>query len=126
MPPKKQKQRQPAESDSESEEVQQKDEENEKQDEVIMGFNQNVDEFGNVDFDQEDDNAGEYKAKKEQNFVRKYLTKTDTPLDLHFQQRTSRKCLTLIQGLPDDLDFKKIVRQFKKAWCCNGTIVEHE
>lgn len=45
---------------------------------------------------------------------------------MHFQQRTSRKCLTLIQGLPDDLDFKKILRQFKKAWCCNGTIVEHE
>lgn len=40
-----------------------------------MGFNQNVDEFGNVDFDQEDDNAGEYKAKKEQNFVRKYHTR---------------------------------------------------
>lgn len=72
MPPKKQKQRQPVESDSESEEVQQKEEENDKQDEVIMGFNQNVDEFGNVDFDQEDDNAGEFKAKKEQNFVRKY------------------------------------------------------
>lgn len=79
-----------------------------------MGFNQNVDEFGNVDFDRDDEEKDGYQDQKER-FVH-----------LHFQQRTSRKCLTLIQGLPEDLDFKKIVRQFKKAWCCNGTIVEHE
>ena len=47
-------------------------------------------------------------------------------LDLHFQQRTTRKCLTLVQGLPEDLDMPKIVRQFKKAWCCNGTTHEHD
>lgn len=45
---------------------------------------------------------------------------------MHFQQRTTRKCLTIVQGLPDDLDFKKILRQFKKAWCCNGSIIEQE
>jgi hypothetical protein len=40
MPPKKQKERKPVESDSESDEINVKgDEENEKQDEVIMGFN---------------------------------------------------------------------------------------
>jgi len=53
-------------------------------------------------------------ARKESNIV-----------NLHFQQRTTRKCLTIVQGLPDDLDFKKIVRSFKKAWCCNGTTLEH-
>ena len=47
-------------------------------------------------------------------------------VDLHFQQRTTRKCLTLVQGLPEDLDLKKILRSFKKAWCCNGTTVEHD
>jgi len=31
-----------------------------------------------------------------------------------------------VQGLPDDLDLKKILRAFKKAWCCNGTVVENE
>jgi len=30
-----------------------------------------------------------------------------------------------VQGLPNDLDLKKIVRAFKKAWCCNGTTHEH-
>jgi translation initiation factor 1 len=28
--------------------------------------------------------------------------------------------------MPDDLDLKKIIRHFKKAWCCNGTTVEHD
>ena len=46
--------------------------------------------------------------------------------DLHFQQRNARKCLTIVRGLPEDLDAKKIARAFKKAWCCNGTTLEHE
>eukprot|EP00347_Sterkiella_histriomuscorum_P021321 403334410 len=45
---------------------------------------------------------------------------------LHYQQRTARKCLTIIQGLADDLDYKKILRAFKKLFNCNGTIVEDE
>ena len=45
---------------------------------------------------------------------------------IQFQQRTTRKCLTLIQGLPDDLDFKKIVRHMKKIWNCNGTVINNE
>ena len=47
-------------------------------------------------------------------------------VDLHYQQRTARKCLTIIQGLPDDLDYKKILRAYKKLFNCNGTIVEDE
>ena len=45
---------------------------------------------------------------------------------IQFQQRTTRKCITIIQGLPDDLDFKKLVRHFKKCWSCNGTVIAHE
>ena len=67
MPPKKAVK--PVESDSE--EVAQVEEE--KNDEVIMGFGHGVDEFGNVDFNQEEDNTGnEFKSKKEgRNFIRK-------------------------------------------------------
>lgn len=45
-------------------------------------------------------------------------------IDVRFQQRTTRKCTTLVEGLPDDLDLKKIIRQFKRMWCCNGTAIE--
>ena len=69
MPPKK-KAKKPVESDEESEEVAQ---EEEKNDEVIMGFGHGVDEFGNVDFNQEEENTGgnEFKSRKETNFIRK-------------------------------------------------------
>ena len=44
---------------------------------------------------------------------------------IQFQQRTTRKCITIIQGLAEDLDFKKLVRHFKKMWNCNGTVITH-
>lgn len=37
-----------------------------------------------------------------------------------------RKCITTIQGLPDDLDLKKIARALKKTFQCNGTVNEDE
>mmetsp|Transcript_42356 Transcript_42356/g.64998 ORF Transcript_42356/g.64998 Transcript_42356/m.64998 type:complete len:107 (+) Transcript_42356:29-349(+) len=45
---------------------------------------------------------------------------------IQFQQRTTRKGMTIIQGLPDDLDFKKIVRHMKKVWNCNGTVINNQ
>ena len=47
-------------------------------------------------------------------------------IHIQFQQRSARKCLTTIQGLPNDLDFKKLVRHFKKLWNCNGAVINHE
>ena len=45
---------------------------------------------------------------------------------IQYQQRTTRKGNTLIQGLADDLDFKKLLRHFKKLWNCNGTVINDE
>ena len=42
-------------------------------------------------------------------------------IHLYFQKRNARKCLTLVQGLPEDLDLEKIARTFRKMWHCNGT-----
>jgi len=44
-------------------------------------------------------------------------------MHLHIQQRNGRKCITLIEGFPDDIDLKKVLRFFKKSYQCNGTIV---
>ena len=46
-------------------------------------------------------------------------------IHIQFQQRTTRKCISIIQGLPEDLDFKKLVRHFKKLWNCNGTVIDN-
>lgn len=47
-------------------------------------------------------------------------------LDIRVQQRSGRKTLTTIQGLPKELDPKKVLKVFKKEFACNGTIVEDE
>merc|ERR1739847_66528 len=44
---------------------------------------------------------------------------------IRIQQRNGRKTLTTVQGLSAEYDLKKIVRQAKKEFACNGTVVEH-
>mmetsp|Transcript_24428 Transcript_24428/g.27082 ORF Transcript_24428/g.27082 Transcript_24428/m.27082 type:complete len:117 (-) Transcript_24428:25-375(-) len=45
---------------------------------------------------------------------------------IRVQQRNGRKTLTTCQGLPDSAPFTKLLKGFKKKFCCNGTIVEDE
>jgi len=41
-------------------------------------------------------------------------------------QHNGRRKITLIQGLNEDFDFKKIIKYIKKASSCGGTILEDE
>jgi len=45
---------------------------------------------------------------------------------IRIQQRNGKKCLTLVQGLPEKLNLKKVLQFFKHKFCCNGTIVDDE
>lgn len=45
---------------------------------------------------------------------------------IRIQKRNARKCLTLIEGMPKDIDLRKVLRYFKKTFSCNGTIVTNE
>ncbi|KAJ3312959.1 Eukaryotic translation initiation factor eIF-1 [Blyttiomyces sp. JEL0837] len=47
-------------------------------------------------------------------------------IHIRIQQRNGRKTLTTVQGLPSELDQKKILKAFKKEFACNGTIVQDE
>jgi len=51
-------------------------------------------------------------------------SKTANYIHIRIQQRNGRKTLTTVQGLQAELDLKKILKAFKKQFCCNGTIVE--
>eukprot|EP00756_Hemistasia_phaeocysticola_P011851 Hpha_TRINITY_DN15149_c2_g1::TRINITY_DN15149_c2_g1_i2::g.129947::m.129947/K03113/EIF1, SUI1; translation initiation factor 1 len=64
------------------------------------------DPFGQVD-------AGENVSEDRKNTVH-----------VRCQQRNGRKCITSIQGLHVDLDFKKLVKAFKKEFSCNGSVTE--
>eukprot|EP00727_Mastigamoeba_balamuthi_P000416 m51a1_g10371 putative translation initiation factor sui1 family protein (109) ;mRNA; r:97428-98188 len=45
---------------------------------------------------------------------------------IRIQQRNGKKALTTISGLPQDLDFERILKHCKKSFSCNGSIVEDE
>jgi len=51
-----------------------------------------------------------------------------SPNDVHIriQQRTGRKTLTTISGLPKDLDFNRLIKTFKKLFSCNGALINSE
>ncbi|KAH0984125.1 hypothetical protein GBA52_011302 [Prunus armeniaca] len=40
------------------------------------------------------------------------------------QQRNGRKSLTTVQGLKKEYSYNKILKDLKKEFCCNGTVVE--
>ncbi|OMH85690.1 Protein translation factor sui1 [Zancudomyces culisetae] len=47
-------------------------------------------------------------------------------IHIRIQQRNGRKTLTTLQGLPEELDLKRLLKAFKKVFACNGTLVEDE
>lgn len=53
-------------------------------------------------------------------------TGTVNYVHIRVQQRNARKTLTTVQGLDPKLDFKKVLKAFKKGFSCNGTIIDDE
>mmetsp|Transcript_4298 Transcript_4298/g.4957 ORF Transcript_4298/g.4957 Transcript_4298/m.4957 type:complete len:115 (+) Transcript_4298:122-466(+) len=45
-------------------------------------------------------------------------------IHVRVQQRNGRKSLTTVQGIDQNFDYKKVVKEFKKKFCCNGTVVD--
>ncbi|KAG9454029.1 hypothetical protein H6P81_006933 [Aristolochia fimbriata] len=43
---------------------------------------------------------------------------------VRIQQRNGRKSLTTVQGLRKEFSYNKILKDLKKEFCCNGTVVE--
>lgn len=43
---------------------------------------------------------------------------------IRVQQRNGRKSLTTVQGLKKDFSYNKILKDLKKEFCCNGTVVQ--
>ena len=43
---------------------------------------------------------------------------------IRIQQRNGKKSLTTIQGLRKGVSYEKILKDLKKEFCCNGTIVQ--
>lgn len=50
----------------------------------------------------------------------------NSKVHLRSQQRNGRKSITIVQGLDDELDEKRILKYFKKTFQCNGCISEDD
>lgn len=44
-------------------------------------------------------------------------------IHIRIQQRNGRKSLTLVYGIADDLDLKKILKYLKKVYSTNGNVI---
>lgn len=51
-------------------------------------------------------------------------TGTKEYVHIRIQQRNGKKSLTTVQGLRHDLSYEKILKSFKKDFCCNGNVVK--
>lgn len=47
-------------------------------------------------------------------------------VDIRVVQRNARKRVTTISGLPENLDFDKVIKVLKKSLNCSGTIKEDD
>ena len=45
-------------------------------------------------------------------------------MHIRIQQRNGRKSLTTVQGLKKEYSYNKILKDLKKEFCCNGTVVQ--
>ncbi|CAL9088717.1 unnamed protein product [Musa textilis] len=43
---------------------------------------------------------------------------------IRIQQRNGRKSLTTVQGLKKEFSYNKILKDLKREFCCNGTVVQ--
>lgn len=48
------------------------------------------------------------------------------PVHIRKTQRNARKCFTIVEGLADDLDLKKICKYLSKKNQCSGAILTDE
>ncbi|KAI8900322.1 translation initiation factor SUI1 [Globomyces pollinis-pini] len=47
-------------------------------------------------------------------------------IHIRIQQRQGRKTITTVQGLPSDIDQKRLLKAFKKEFGCIGNIVQDD
>merc|ERR1711974_471201 len=50
------------------------------------------------------------------------VQKKDSGIHIRIQQRNGRKFITTVSGLSKDIDFKKLLTEIKRRFCCNGSV----
>ena len=47
-------------------------------------------------------------------------------IHIRLRQRNKRKTITSVEGIPEEFDYNRILRYWKKMFNCTGTIVEED
>jgi len=47
-------------------------------------------------------------------------------IHIRLQQRTTKKYITIIEGMSENTELKKIIKLMKKKFVCNGTILKND
>ncbi|MCO5600197.1 hypothetical protein L7F22_054306 [Adiantum nelumboides] len=68
--------------------------------------------------------VGAFDPFTDANAVDKSDAGTKEYVHVRTQQRNGRKSLTTIQGLKKEYNYNKILKDFKKEFCCNGTVIQ--
>ncbi|KAH7432028.1 hypothetical protein KP509_07G005000 [Ceratopteris richardii] len=68
--------------------------------------------------------VGAFDPFADANAVDKSDAGTKDYVHVRIQQRNGRKSLTTVQGLKKEYNYNKILKDFKKEFCCNGTVVQ--
>lgn len=71
-----------------------------------------------------DENDDHQVVNTQASTIAKPVSKIDTKIHLKVKKRNGRKSVTTITGLSKKFNFKKILKAFKKEFCCNGSIDE--
>ena len=50
----------------------------------------------------------------------------DGKVHIRLRQRNARQRICTVEGLPQDIDFGRVLRYLKKTLCCNGIVVKDE
>ncbi|KAL9649465.1 hypothetical protein ABK040_000704 [Willaertia magna] len=51
---------------------------------------------------------------------------TEQIVHIRIQKRNGRKSITIVEGLPKNFKFKKLLSTIKHKYCCNGTLINDE
>lgn len=54
------------------------------------------------------------------------IFKNSGKIHLWYKEFSKRRCITSIEGLDNDLDLEKICRHMRRAFSCNGTVIDEK
>ena len=84
-------------------------------------------EFATMDFKNEfRENELNFMDQLQKEIINNQFKVTNKKIHIRVQQRNGKKSITSIEGFAEDLDLKRICKDMRKKFNCNGNVIEDE